>query len=57
MNVLVCCEESQVVCSAFRLKGHNAFSCDLQLCSGGLPEYHIVGDCLSLLKDNVIFKT
>ena len=40
MNVLVACEESQAVCLAFRRLGHKAFSCDLQECSGGYPEYH-----------------
>ena len=44
MNVLVACEESQEVCKAFRAKGHRAFSCDLQECSGGHPEWHIKGD-------------
>lgn len=46
MRVLVACEESQVVCAAFRNKGHEAFSCDLQPCSGGHPEWHIQGDAL-----------
>lgn len=41
MNVLIACEESQTVCKAFRDKGHNAFSCDIQKCSGGHPEWHI----------------
>lgn len=41
MNVLVACEESQRVCIAFREKGHNAFSCDIESCSGGHPEWHI----------------
>lgn len=49
MNVLVACEESQIVCSAFRHKGHNAFSCDLQDCSGGHPEWHIKGNVLDIL--------
>lgn len=49
MNVLVACEESQEVCKAFRLRGHRAFSCDLQECSGGHPEWHIQGDCLPIL--------
>ena len=49
MNVLVACEESQRVCTAFREKGHNAFSCDIQPCSGGHPEWHIQGDVLPLL--------
>lgn len=49
MNVLIACEESQEVCKAFRAKGHNAFSCDLQECSGGHPEWHIQGDVTKLL--------
>lgn len=49
MNVLVACEESQEVCKAFRERGHRAFSCDLQECSGGHPEWHIQGDVLPLL--------
>lgn len=46
LNVLVACEESQEVCKAFRDLGHNAFSCDLQDCSGGHPEWHIKGDAI-----------
>ena len=49
MNVLLACEESQRVCTAFREKGHNAFSCDILPCSGGRPEWHIQGDVLPLL--------
>ena len=49
MNVLVACEESQRVCISFRENGHNAFSCDLQPCSGGHPEWHIVGDALKIV--------
>ena len=49
MNVLVACEESQRVCTAFREKGHNAFSCDILPCSGDRPEWHIQGDVLPLL--------
>ena len=49
MNVLIACEESQAVCKAFRERGHNAYSCDLQECSGGHPEWHIKGDALRLL--------
>lgn len=49
MNVLIACEESQEVCKAFRERGHNAFSCDIQPCSGGHPEWHIKEDCLFLL--------
>lgn len=50
MRVLVACEESQAVCKAFREKGHEAYSCDIQECSGGHPEWHIRGDVLPLLK-------
>lgn len=57
MNVLVACEESQEVCKAFRAKGHRAFSCDIQPCSGGHPEWHIKGDVLPLLNGNCTFKT
>lgn len=49
INVLVACEESQEVCKAFRERGHNAFSCDLQECSGGHPEWHIQDDVLKHL--------
>ena len=51
MKVLVACEESQAVCKAFREKGHEAYSCDIQDCSGGHPEWHIKGDVLPLLKE------
>lgn len=50
LNVLVACEESQAVCKAFRKLGHFAFSCDLQECSGGHPEWHIKGDVLNVLE-------
>ena len=52
MRVLSACEESQVVTLEFRKRGHEAFSCDIQECSGGHPEWHIQGDVLSLLGDN-----
>lgn len=50
MRVLVACEESQEVCKAFRALGHEAYSCDIQPCSGGHPEWHIQVDALKLLK-------
>ena len=50
MRILVACEESQVVCKAFRAKGHEAYSCDILPCSGGHPEWHIKGDVLPLLE-------
>lgn len=57
MNVLVACEESQRVCIAFRERGHEAYSCDIQECSGGHPEWHIQGDVLPLLNGNCTFET
>lgn len=50
MKVLVACEESQVVCKAFRAKGHEAFSNDLQECSGGHPEWHLQMDSFEAIK-------
>lgn len=44
MRILVGCEESQAVAIEFRKKGHEAFSCDLQDCSGGHPEWHLKMD-------------
>lgn len=49
MRVLVACEESQAVTKAFRRLGHEAYSCDIQECSGGHPEWHICGDALKLI--------
>ena len=49
MKVLVACEESQVVCKAFRERGHEAYSCDIIECSGGHPEWHIQCDVLNIL--------
>lgn len=60
MNVLIACEESQRVCKAFRERGHNAFSCNILECSGGYPEWHILGDVSNILSPNsigsIIFK-
>lgn len=50
MRVLVGCEESQAVCIEFRKLGHEAYSCDLQECSGGHPEWHIQQDILEVIK-------
>ena len=46
------CEESQEVCKAFRAKGHEAYSCDIQECSGGHPEWHLKQDVLPLLYEH-----
>lgn len=50
MKVLIACEESQAVCKEFRRLGHEAYSCDIQECSGGHPEWHIMGDALQAIK-------
>jgi hypothetical protein len=55
MTVLIACEESQRVCKAFRKKGHEAYSCDIQDCSGGHPEWHIKNDVLKIVNGNCKF--
>jgi hypothetical protein len=50
MKVLIACEESQVVCKAFRAKGHEAYSCDIIDCSGDSPEWHLKVNVLMLLE-------
>lgn len=50
MRVLCACEESQAVTIEFRKLGHEAFSCDIQECSGGHPEWHICGDVTPILE-------
>jgi site-specific DNA-cytosine methylase len=52
MRVLVACEESQVVTKAFRYLGHEAYSCDIKTCSGGHPEWHIIGDVRGFISGN-----
>lgn len=49
-KVLIACEESQTVCTAFRERGIEAYSCDLQEPSGGHPERHILGDALKAVE-------
>lgn len=44
MRILVACEESQVVCTAFRALGHIAYSCDVLWTSGDHPSWHLLGD-------------
>lgn len=50
MRVLVGCEESQAVCIELRKIGHEAYSCDLQECSGGHPEWHLQMDVFQAIK-------
>lgn len=54
MKVLIACEESQRVCIAFRKRGHEAYSCDLQEPSGGHSEWHVLGDALEAIKGGTI---
>lgn len=56
MKVLVACEESQTVCKAFRARGHEAYSADIQEPSGGHPEWHIIGDVLPILNGRCKFE-
>lgn len=56
-RALIACEESQAVTMAYREKGVEAYSCDLLECSGGHPEWHILGDVLPLLDGNCSFAT
>jgi len=51
MKVLIACEESQAVCIEFRKLGHEAYSCDIEPCSGGHPEWHLQQDVTGLLKE------
>jgi site-specific DNA-cytosine methylase len=49
MRVLVACEFSGIVRSAFAVKGHDAWSCDLLPTE--IPGQHIQGDVLGILND------
>lgn len=50
LKVLIACEESQRICKAFRDLGHESYSCDIQEPSGGMPQYHILGDALVAIR-------
>lgn len=49
MKILVACEESQAVTIELRKLGHEAYSCDIQECSGGHPEWHIQANVFPFL--------
>jgi hypothetical protein len=51
MRILVACEESQAVTIEFRKLGHEAYSCDIEPCSGGYPEWHLQQDVTPLLAE------
>lgn len=57
MKVLVACEESQAVTIELRKLGHEAYSCDVVMCSGGHPEWHIMQNVLPLLNGDCRFQT
>lgn len=57
MQVLIACEESQTVCKAFRERGHEAYSADIQDPSGGKPEWHIKGDVIQIINGGCAFET
>lgn len=57
MRVLVACEESQAVNKEMRRLGHEAYSCDIEPCSGGHPEWHIQCDVRKLLNGKCSFAT
>jgi hypothetical protein len=50
MRILLACEESQAVTKELRALGHEAYSCDIEPCSGGYPEWHLQQDAAELLK-------
>ena len=50
MRILIACEVSGKVRRAFRARGHDAFSCDLQP-ADDKSKYHVQGDVLLLLKE------
>jgi hypothetical protein len=49
IKVLVACEESQAVTIEFRKLGIEAYSCDIQECSGGFPEFHFQKDVFEVI--------
>ena len=49
MKILVACEESQAVTIELRKLGHEAYSCDVQECSGGYPEWHFKQDIFEVI--------
>ena len=51
LKILVACEESQTITKILRAMGHEAYSCDLEDCSGGKPEWHLKGDALEIAYD------
>lgn len=51
-RILIACEESQIITMEFRKLGFEAYSCDIEPCSGGHPEWHLQQDVIPLLEEN-----
>ena len=49
LKVLIGCEESQAICKAFRNAGHEAYSNDIDACSGENPEWHLQMDVMKAI--------
>jgi len=50
MKIIIGCEFSQIVMTAFLKRGHDAYSCDLRECEGIYPGRHFQADILEVLK-------
>lgn len=50
VKALIACEESQAVTIKLRNMGIEAYSCDVQSCSGNHPEWHLQQDVIPLLE-------
>lgn len=57
LKVLCACEESQAVTIELRKLGHEAYSCDIEECSGGHPEWHVNEDVVPLVNGRCSFRT
>lgn len=55
MKGIIGYEESQEVTIAFREKGHEFYSCDIQDCSGGHAEWHIKDDIHNEIKNRWLY--
>lgn len=56
-NILVACERSQEIATAFRRLGFSAYSCDIEKTYGGHPEYHIIGDAAQVVQGRGVWVT
>jgi len=50
--ILIACEESQAVTIEMRKVGLEAYSCDIDQCSGNYPEWHLQCDVSLILNEN-----